>query len=145
MIYKLAKFLNQNIMSEIKISGKIKLKTFQSEFCKKFPYLVPTIVNKEGTRLSNDYTIAKCNTVVNGEYSPIKVDDLSNNGNLQVGTLEKRFLECFGIPCQVIYRKNGKNLQTGAKYDGMTIAEANRVLESEEAEKMVLSEITSYL
>ena len=96
-------------MSDIKISGKIKLKTFQAEFCKKFPYLVPTIVNKEGTRLSNDYTIAKCNTVVNGEYSPIKVDDLSINGNLQVGTLEKRFMECFGIPCQVIYRKKGKN------------------------------------
>jgi hypothetical protein len=126
-------------MSDIKISGKIKLKTFQAEFCKKFPYLVPTLVNKEGTRLSNDYTIAKCNTVVNGEYSPIKVDDLSINGNLQVGTLEKRFLECFGIPCQVIYRK------TGAKYDGMTIAEANKVLESEDAEEVVLSEITSYL
>ena len=132
-------------MADIKISGKIKLKTFQSEFCEKFPYLVPTLVNKEGTRLSNDYTIAKCNTLVNGEYSPIKVDDLSINGNLQVGTLEKRFLEYFGIPCQVIYRKNGKNLQTGAKYDGMTIAEANRVLESEDAEKVVLSEITSYL
>ena len=45
----------------------------------------------------------------------------------------------------LIWPKNGKNLQTGAKYDGMTIAEANRVLESEDAEKMVLSEITSYL
>lgn len=131
-------------MSDIKISGKIKLKTFQSEFCKKYPYLVPTLVNKEGTRLSNDYTIAKCNTVVNGEYSPIKVDDLSINGNLQVGTLEKRFMECFGIPCQVIYRKNGKHLQTGAKYDGMSISEANRVLETEEAEKIILADITSY-
>jgi hypothetical protein len=131
-------------MADIKISGKMKLKTFQSEFCKKFPFLVPTIVNKEGTRLSNDYTIAKSNTLVNGEYSPIKVDDLSINGNLLVGTLEKRFMECFGIPCQVIYRKNGKHLQTGGKYDSLSISEANRTLESENAEKIVLTDITSY-
>ena len=131
-------------MSDIKINGKIKIKTFQSEFCEKYPYLVPTIINKEGTRLSNDYTIAKANTVVNGEYSPIKVDDLSINGNLQIGTLEKRFEECFGIPCQVIYRKNGKHFQTKGNFDKLSISEANQQLAADGAEKINLAEITSF-
>jgi len=131
-------------MSDIKINGKIKLKTFQTEFCEKYPYLVPTLVNKEGTRLHNSYTLAQCNTNVHGEYSPFKVDELSINGNLLVGTLEKRFLEDFGIPCQVIYRKNGKHLQTMGNFDKLSISEANQKLQEEGAEKIVIDDITSF-
>ena len=131
-------------MADIKVNGRIKLKTFQSQFCSKFPFLVPTLINKSGTRLNNDYTIAKCNSIVNGEYSPIKVEEFSINGNLLIGTFEKRFLENFGIPCEVVFRKGGKHYKTDAKYDKMSIAEANKLLETENAEKIVVDEIAAY-
>ena len=131
-------------MSDIKINGRIKIKSFQTDFIKHYPYLVPTLINKEKTRLDNDYTIAKANTVVNGEYSPIKVNELSINGNLHVGTLEDRFQSNFGIPCEVIFRKGGKHYVTKGKYDNMSISEANAALQKEGAEKIVLGDITSY-
>lgn len=131
-------------MSDIVINGRIKIKSFQADFIKRFPYLVPTLVDKKGTRLDNDYTIAHANSTVHGEYKPIKVDDFSINGNLFIGTLEDRFEENFGIPCEIVYRLNGRHYTTKGKYDKMSISEANANLEKVGAEKIKLEEIVSY-
>lgn len=131
-------------MSDIQINGRIKIKSFQADFIKRFPYLVPTLVNKNKTRLDNEYTIAHANSVVNGEYKPIKVDDFSINGNLHVGSMEDRFEDAFGIPCEVVFRKGGKHFITKGKYDSMSISEANAALKNEGAEPIDLKDITSY-
>ena len=131
-------------MSDIKVSGKIKVKSFQTEFCQKYPFLVPTITDKSGTRLDNDYTFAHCHSISTGAYKPLAIDDMSINGNLSIGTLEKRFLEIFSLHCEVIYKKSGRHYKTNSKYDKLSISEANKLLESENAEKIVISDITSY-
>jgi len=71
-------------MYEIKVNGRIKLKTFQSEFLKKFPYLVSTMRAPDGKCIDNELTIAGARTKAVRVYSPSGETELSINGNLTV-------------------------------------------------------------
>jgi hypothetical protein len=136
-------------MADIKISGGLKVKTFQAAFLKNFPFLCPTLLQSKsldvsGPRLSNEHTISKCATLTNGEWKPVKVAEFSLSGNMLVGTFEKRFLETFGVRCEVVFRKSGKHFKTGADLDKMTLAAANKKVSEDGAEPINLSDIAAY-
>lgn len=136
-------------MAEIKISGGLKVKTLQAAFIKSFPFLCPTLqksnsLSVAGPRLDNEYTISKCANLTNGEWKPVKVAEFSLSANMLVGTFEKRFLETFGVRCEVVFRKSGKHFKTGADLDKLTLSGANKKAAEDGAEPINLSDIAAY-
>jgi hypothetical protein len=113
-------------MADIKVNGRIKVKTFQSEFLKKFPYLVPTMRTPEGKGIDNDLTIASARTKATGAYTPSGEAELSINGNLTVGGFEKRFKAAFGLDCEVCFKKGGRLTKTNDVHDKQTLSSLNK-------------------
>ena len=96
-------------MSEIKVNGRIKVVTFQKEFVKNFPYLVPTPRTPDGKGIDNSLSISAARLkAVGGEYKPAGSADLSIHGNLTVGGFEKRFKEAFVMDCEICYVSPGR-------------------------------------
>ena len=114
-------------MSDINVNGRIKVSTFQKDFLKKFPYLVPTLRTSNGTGIDNSLTIAGARAkAVGGDYKPSGKAELSVNGNLQVGSFENRFKAAFGIDCQICYKSPGGRLtKTNANHDKKTLTTLN--------------------
>ena len=125
-------------MAEIVVNGRIKVKTFQSQFIKSFPYLVPTMRMPDGSGISHELTIAGARSKANGEYKPSGESELSVNGNLSVGGFEKRFKDAFGIDCEILYRKSGRHFRTNEEHDKMTLASLNKQLQESGAEEIEL-------
>lgn len=117
-------------MAEIKVSGRIKVSTFQKEFIEKFPYLVPTMRTPDGKGIDNSLTIAGARSkAAEGKYTPSGEAELSVNGNLQVGSFEKRFKAAFGIDCEICYKSpGGKLTKTSADHDKQTLTTLNAKL-----------------
>lgn len=114
-------------MSDIKVNGRIKVSTFQKEFIKKFPYLVPTMRTPDGKGIDNSLTIAGARSkAVGGDYKPSGEAELSVNGNLQVGSFEKRFKAAFGMDCEICYKSPaGKLMKTNDAHDKLTLTTLN--------------------
>ena len=126
-------------MSDIKVNGRIKIKTFQSQFIKKFPYIVPTLRTLDGKGIDNDLTISAARGKVNEKYVPAGESELSINGNLTVGGFEKRFKAAFGVDCEVCYKsKGGKLMRTNAEADKMTLSAINKKLMDEGCQLITL-------
>jgi hypothetical protein len=126
-------------MSEISISGRMKVGTFYNEFLKAYPFLYPSLRYPNDSPVDADETIAHAKNVsLGGAYVPAGDADLSMRGNLTVGGFEKRFEDAFSIKCQIHFKKNGKWVKTGAKYDGLTLASASKMCEEEGCEKIKL-------
>ena len=114
-------------MSGLKLNGRIKVSTFQKDFIKQFPYLVPTLRTTDGKGINNKLTIAGARSkAVGGDYKPSGQAELSVNGNLQVGSFENRFKAAFGIDCEICYKSpGGKLLKTNADRDKTTLTTLN--------------------
>ena len=114
-------------MADINVNGRIKVSTFQKDFIKQFPYLVPTLRTSNGTGIDNSLTIAGARAkAVGGDYKPSGQAELSVNGNLQVGSFENRFKAAFGIDCQICYKSPGGRLtKTNANHDKKTLTTLN--------------------
>ena len=114
-------------MSDIKVNGRIKVSTFQKDFVKKFPYLVPTLRTPDGKGIDNSLTIAGARAkAVGGDYKPSGEAELSINGNLLVGSFEKRFQAAFGIDCEICYKTaGGRLMKTNADHDKQTLTALN--------------------
>jgi hypothetical protein len=126
-------------MSEISISGRMKVGTFYNEFLKAYPFLYPSLRYPNDSPIDADETIAHAKNVsLGGAYVPAGDADLSMRGNLTVGGFEKRFEDAFSIKCQIHFKKNGKWVKTGEKYDGLTLASASKMCEEEGCEKIKL-------
>lgn len=113
-------------MAEIIVNGRIKVKTFQTEFLAKFPYLVPTMRTPDGKGIDNELTIAGARTKAIGAYKPTGESELSINGNLTVGGFEKRFKAAFGIDCEVCFKKGGRLTKTNESQDKLTLTALNK-------------------
>jgi hypothetical protein len=120
-------------MSDINVNGRIKVSTFQKEFIKKFPYLVPTLRTSDGKGIDNSLTIAGARAkAVGGDYKPSGEAELSINGNLQVGSFEKRFKSAFGIDCEICYKSpGGRLMKTNANHDSQTLTILNAKMKEE--------------
>lgn len=114
-------------MADTNVNGRIKISTFQKDFLKSFPYLVPTLRTTSGKGIDNSLTIAGARAkAVGGDYKPSGEAELSLNGNLQVGSFEKRFKEAFGIDCEICYKSpGGKLTKTNADHDKKTLTKLN--------------------
>lgn len=114
-------------MADVTVNGRIKVSTFQKEFLKNFPYLLPTLRTPDGKGIDNSLTIAGARAkAVGGDYKPSGEAELSVNGNLQVGSFEKRFKAAFGIDCEICYESPGGRLtKTNADHDKKTLTTLN--------------------
>jgi hypothetical protein len=125
-------------MAEIKVNGRIKVKSFNKSFTESYPYLHAVLKLPNGKNIDPETTMANAKSLSNdGKYSPTEENEFSINGNLQIGTFEKRFQDTFGIRCEVYYKKNIW-VKTSDAYDKNTLSEANSRLEKEGAELIKL-------
>jgi len=117
-------------MADINVSGRIKISTFQKDFIKKFPYLVPTLRMADGQGIDNSRTIASARAkAIGGDYKPSGEAELSINGSLLVSTFEKRFKDAFGIDCEICYKTAGGSImRTNAANDKLTLIAANAAM-----------------
>ena len=123
------------IMSDLNITGRMKVISFQKEFLKSYPHLYPSLRYPNDKVVEDDSTIANAKNVsLGGKYVPAGEADLSMRGNLTVGGFEKRFEDAFSVKCQIHFKKNGKWVKTGPKYDGLTLAAASQMCEEEGCE-----------
>ncbi len=111
----------------MKISDEKTLLELQEEFNGKFPYLKIEFYKKahgvnESSRKKDQLDLSK--TI--GEVRTIHIEgDLSTDGHQKVSTLERHFLDNYGLSAQV-FRKSGNIwLQTSAT-DNWTLADQNR-------------------
>jgi len=125
-------------MADIKVSGRMKVKSFYNAFIKQFPYLHASLRLPDGKGADMQKSIANARFISKGgKYSPTGKSDLSIRGNLNIGTFEKRFEKALGIKCEVHYlRENGKWYKTGKRYDGYTLSEASTRLEKDGMKKI---------
>ena len=122
-------------MSDLNISGRMKVISFQKEFLKSYPHLYPSLRYPNDKVVDDDSTIANAKNVsLGGKYVPAGEADLSMRGNLTVGGFEKRFEDAFSVKCQIHFKKNGKWVKTGPKYDGLTLAAASKMCKEEGCE-----------
>lgn len=127
-------------MAEIKVNGRIKVSTFQKEFLKMFPYLVPTMRMPDGRSIDNSLTIAGARKkAIGGDWTSSGEADLSVNGNLQVGSFEKRFMAAFGMECEICYKSSGGRMsRTNANHDKLTLSKLNAELKEAGCQKITL-------
>jgi hypothetical protein len=125
-------------MSDIKVSGRMKVKSFYNAFSKEFPYLHACLLYPNGKGVDQDESIANARGIsIGGEYTPTGKADLSIRGNLNIGTFEKRFKESFDIKCEIYFmRESGRWAKTGKQYDEMTLNEASEKLKDVGAKKI---------
>lgn len=111
--------------SELSMNGRKKIETLQKEFTQKFPYL--TLIFLEKNRQSIDISKSL------SEVRQAKGADISIIASLKVNTLEKRFIENFGLIVEVAYKKGGKIVYTKDNVD-KTLNELNKWCESHDCE-----------
>ena len=127
-------------MADITVNGRIKVSTFQKEFLKKFPYLLPTMRTADGKGIDNSLTIAGARAkAVGGDYTPSGEAELSINGNLQMGSFEKRFKASFGMDCEICYKSpGGKLMKTNANHDKKTLSTLNAEMKAAGCQEITL-------
>lgn len=89
---------------ELSMNGKKKIETLQKQFTLKFPYLTLIFLDKDRRAIDVSKTLS--------EIRKTKGDDISIIASLKVNTLEKRFLENYGLVVEVAYQKSNKVVYT---------------------------------
>ena len=103
--------------SELSMNGKKKIETLQKEFTQKFTYLTLVFLDKERRAIDISKSLS--------EVRQAKGEDISIIASLKVNTLEKRFLENFGLVVEVAYQKSNKVVYTKDNVD-KTLNELNK-------------------
>ena len=111
--------------SELSMNGKKKIETLQKEFTQKFAYLTLVFLDKERRAIDISKSLS--------EVRQAKGDDISIIASLKVNTLEKRFLENFGIIVEVAYQKFEKVVYTKDNID-KTLNELNKWCEENDCQ-----------
>lgn len=111
--------------SELSMNGKKKIETLQKEFTQKFPYLTLVFLDKEKRAIDISKSLS--------EVRQAKGDDISIIASLKVNTLEKRFLENFGLHVEVAYQKSNKVVYTKDNVD-KTLNELNKWCEENDCQ-----------
>ena len=103
--------------SELSMNGRKKIETLQKEFTQKFPYLTLVFLDKERRAIDISKSLS--------EVRQAKGEDISIIASLKVNTLEKRFLENFGLVVEVAFQKSDKVVYTKDNVD-KTLNELNK-------------------
>ncbi len=121
-------------MSEIKINGRIKVKSFYSSFLKSYPYLYPELKYPDGKSADKESTIANVRGKSHGgKYSPTDELDFSINGNLTIANFETRFEKELGIKCEVYYKKS-RWVKASDAFEKLSLSAASERLKNEGAD-----------
>jgi hypothetical protein len=86
------------------MNGKKKIETLQKQFTIKFPYLTLIFLDKDRRAIDVSKTLS--------EIRQSKGDDISIIASLKVNSLEKKFLENYGLVVEVAYQKSNKVVYT---------------------------------
>lgn len=111
--------------AELSMNGKKKIETLQKEFTQKFAYLTLVFLDKERRAIDISKSLS--------EVRQAKGDDISIIASLKVNTLEKRFLENFGLIVEVAYQKSDKVVYTKDNVD-KTLNELNKWCEQNDCQ-----------
>lgn len=103
--------------SELSMNGRKKIETLQKEFAQKFPFLTLVFLDKERRAIDISKSLS--------EVRQSKGADISIIASLKVNTLEKRFIENFGLIVEVAYQKSDKVIYTKENVD-KTLNELNK-------------------
>jgi hypothetical protein len=117
--------------TELTMTGNKKIKTIVHEFSKKFNYISLVFKKGNGHAIDVEKTISEVREKNGGELSIV--------GNLTVGSLEKRFMNHYGIKVEVVVKgKDGKVYNTGATANARTLAAENKAAKEEGCLSFVL-------
>jgi hypothetical protein len=111
--------------SELSMNGRKKIETLQKEFTQKFPYLTLVFLDKERRAIDISKSLS--------EVRQAKGADISIIASLKVNTLEKRFLENYGLVVEVAYQKSDKVVYTKDNVD-KTLNELNKWCQENECQ-----------
>ncbi|MEK0413981.1 MAG: hypothetical protein RL070_1469 [Bacteroidota bacterium] len=111
--------------AELSMNGKKKIETLQKEFTQKFPYLTIVFLDKGRRAVDISKSLS--------EVREAKGDDISIVASLKVNTLEKRFLDNYGLIVEVAYQKSDKVVYTKDTVD-KTLNELNKWCEANECQ-----------
>lgn len=104
--------------TELTMSGNKKIKTIVNEFSKKFNYLSLEFKKGNNHPIDIEKNLSEVREKNGGELSIV--------GNLTVGSLEKRFMDNYGINVQVVLKtKAGKIWRTSGEDDKRTLSQEN--------------------
>jgi hypothetical protein len=107
------------------MNGKKKIETLQKQFTLKFPYLTLIFLDKDRRAIDVSKTLS--------EIRQSKGDDISIIASLKVNTLEKRFLENYGLVVEVAYQKSNKVVYTKDSVD-KSLNELNKWCENNDCQ-----------
>jgi len=110
---------------ELSMNGKKKIETLQKQFTLKFPYLTLIFLDKDRRAIDVSKTLS--------EIRQSKGDDISIIASLKVNTLEKRFLENYGLVVEVAYQKLNKVVYTKDSVD-KSLNELNKWCENNDCQ-----------
>lgn len=114
---------------ELLIHDSYKLCEIQAAFSKHFPYLKLEFFNIDPTKeriFSKETLITQTNKTLAEVRHLHNLGHLSINGHQKVSTLEKHFVNEFGINIQV-FRKSGKAWLQTTTTDEWTLSEQNKI------------------
>ena len=106
-------------MAEITFTGHKTLKSINSEWCDKFPFLYLRFYNAENEAVGD----------WNNTHASIRAKkdakELGTNAGMNVGTFEARYFDAFGVKVEIMFVKNGRSYQSLDDSNAMTLNEYN--------------------
>jgi hypothetical protein len=106
------------------MTGNKKIKTIVNEFSKKFNYLSLVFKKANNHPIDVEKKLSEVREKNGGELSIV--------GNLTVGSLEKRFMDNYGINVEVVFKtKDGKIRNTIGVADTRTLSQENEAAKAE--------------
>ena len=110
--------------TELTMTGSKKIKTIVNEFSKKFNYLSLVFKKANNHAIDVEKNISEVREKNGGELSIV--------GHLTVGSLERRFMENYGINVQVVCKSaDGKIHNTKGEADTRTLTQQNETAKEE--------------
>lgn len=120
---------------EISVGGNKKLKTFQKEFNKLFPYLGIKFFTEEEIQKGKDgKSMISIDTekTIKDVRTKQNTEELTVVGQVHVGQLEKRFHKLYGIHVQIcVQDKEGQDYYTGEEFDKVTLTQMNNQMKEQ--------------
>ena len=110
--------------TEITMTGNKKIKTIVNEFSEKFNYLSLVFKKANNHAIDIDKNLSEVREKNGGELSIV--------GNLTVDSLERRFMDNFGIKVQVVCKSaDGRIHNTKGELGTRTLAQQNKISKEE--------------
>jgi len=120
---------------EVSTNGRKKVSTLMQEFNANYPYLILILGTMEENGVFRSCDINKTLSQVRTKKGS---GEISFTGSKNVGTIEREFLNIFGLTVQISYiGSDGKNYYSGPGQDKQSLTEFNNSRAAEGCKKGV--------